>query len=410
MLVVVFTIFFVVSFVTNILGAIVPDIIVSYRLSLTAAALLPFSFFIAYGVLSIPAGFMVERWGEKKIIIVSFAIAFAASSFFSLMPAYGVAIASLFFIGGCMAAIQVAVNPLLRTVGGEDRFAFNAALGQLVFGLASFMSPQLYAYIVSNMGRRNNPFTATLARFVPVSLPWVSMYWVFAMILLAITFAVAASGFPIVERTQDEAVGTAGMYRDLLRKPVVWLFFVSVFLYVGSEQGTANWISEFLEKYHGYSPHTVGAAAVAWFWGLLTIGCFLGLFLLRLFDSRTVLRGFSLVALLSLTAALFGSGPISKLAFPCVGLSASVMWPILISLALNSVKDHQGPLTGILCSGIVGGAFFPLLIGRIGDTAGLRIGLCLLYLSFGWILGVSFWARPLVTNKTIRSKKNCAAY
>ena len=61
MLVVVFTIFFVVSFVTNILGAIVPDIIVSYRLSLTAAALLPFSFFIAYGVLSIPAGFMVER-------------------------------------------------------------------------------------------------------------------------------------------------------------------------------------------------------------------------------------------------------------------------------------------------------------------------------------------------------------
>ena len=78
----------------------------------------------------------------------------------------------------------------------------------------------------------------------------------------------------------------------MLRNPIVWFFFFSVFAYVGSEQGTANWISEFLAKYHGYDPHTTGAAAVSWFWGLLTAGCFIGMGLLKIFDSRRALIAF----------------------------------------------------------------------------------------------------------------------
>jgi len=47
----------------------------------------------------------------------------------------------------------------------------------------------------------------------------------------------------------------------------------------------------------------------------------------------------------------------------------------------------------------------PLIIGRIGDALGLRTGMMFLYLSFGWVLSVSFWARPLVANLTLRNKK-----
>ena len=51
----VFLIFFVISLITNILGPLVPDIIDSFKLSLALAGFLPTSFFIAYGVMSIPA-------------------------------------------------------------------------------------------------------------------------------------------------------------------------------------------------------------------------------------------------------------------------------------------------------------------------------------------------------------------
>jgi fucose permease len=195
------------------------------------------------------------------------------------------------------------------------------------------------------------------------------------------------------------------MYGHLLRKPAVLLFFASVFMYVGSEQGTADWISQFLAQYHGYDPHTTGATAVAWFWGLLTAGCGLGMLLLKLFDSRKVLLGFSFGALACLTGALFGSGAVAKLAFPLTGFCASVMWPIVISLGLNSVAEYHGPLAGILCAGIMGGAIVPLIIGRLGDAFGLRTGMMFLYFTFGWVLCVAFWAKPLIANVTLRNKQ-----
>lgn len=61
-------IFFVISFITNILNSIISDVKESFDLSLTLTGLLPFSFFIAYGVMSIPAGFLSEKFSYKKLL------------------------------------------------------------------------------------------------------------------------------------------------------------------------------------------------------------------------------------------------------------------------------------------------------------------------------------------------------
>src|ERR1017187_10509879 len=84
---IVFLTFFVMSLLTNILGPLVPDIISSFKVSLTAAALLPFSFFIAYGVMSIPAGFLVERFGENPVMIAAFLAGTLGSVSFLFFPA-----------------------------------------------------------------------------------------------------------------------------------------------------------------------------------------------------------------------------------------------------------------------------------------------------------------------------------
>ena len=111
-------------------------------------------------------------------------------------------------------------------------------------------------------------------------------------------------------------------------------------------------------------------------------------------------------AMAALTAALFGNTATALLAFPAVGLFASVMWPVVMSLALNSLSHSHGAFAGILCTAIIGGAVVPLCIGQIGDRFGLRTGLLVLYLTFGWILGVGFWARPLVQNETINLRRS----
>jgi len=84
-----------------------------------------------------------------------------------------------------------------------------------------------------------------------------------------------------------------------------------------------------------------------------------------------------------------------------VGFFASVMWSIIFSLALNSLKDNHGAFSGILCSGILGGAIIPLIVGILGDAFGLRIGISFVFLTLGYIFSISFWAKPLIKNKTI---------
>jgi fucose permease len=212
-----------------------------------------------------------------------------------------------------------------------------------------------------------------------------------------------------VVRKEEEKAGTWVVTRSLFRKRLVGLYFLGIFAYVGLEQGTANWISQFLLTYHGYDPHTVGARTVSWFWGLMTIGCLLGFALLKVLDSRKILVGFSAAAAVFLALALFGPGTVALLAFPLVGFAASVMWSIIFSLALNSLDRHHGAFSGILCTGIVGGAVVPLAVGRLGDALGLRLGMLLLYPALGYVFSIGIWARPLVPNETIASRKRKAA-
>jgi len=400
--------FFVISLLTNIINAIVPDIISSFRVSLTAAGFLVFAFFIAYGVMSIPAGFLVERFTEKPVMIVSFLAATLGSLSFALFPRYNVAVVSLFSIGAGMATLQVAINPLLRVSGGEENYAFNSALAQLVFGSASFISPRIYSYLVLNLKSPSgdpNVVVRILSRLTPPELPWASIYWVFAVAAFSMVAILIGSRFPRVQHTDEERAGSLDMYRSLARQRVVWMYFVAMFAYTGCEQGTANWISNFLYQYHGFDPHTTGASAVSWFWGLLTAGCLIGLLLLKIFDSRRVLLGAATGALVCLSAALFGPARVSLIAFPAIGLFASVLWPIVMSLALNSVAEYHGSFSGIMGTGIMGAAVVPVIIGRIGDIAGLRTGMAFLYITFGMVLSVGFWARPLINNATLSLKK-----
>jgi len=397
--------FFVISFLTNVIGALNPDFIKGFDLSLTLAAFLPFAFFIAYGLVSIPTGMLLEKYKEKKIMIAGFVVSFIGSLLLAVIHNYLSAIISLFLIGCGMAMLQVVINPLLRTSGGEEHYAFNSVLAQLIFGAASFISPMVYSYFAQNLKGQTTGLLGLFTNIVPANLPWISLYWIFAVISLLMILVIKISKFPVVQLKADETAGPLETHLMLFKRRTVVLFFIAMIAYVGTEQGIANWISKFLETYHHYDPQTKGADTVAYFWGLMTAGGVLGLFLLKVLDSRKVLIGFTIAAIVCLTAAFFGSGPTALIAFPAVGFFASVMYPVIFSLALNSIDEHHGSFAGIMVTGIIGGAIVPLIIGGLGDALGLRTGMFFLYITLGYILSVGFWARPLITNQTVFNKK-----
>lgn len=398
-------VFFVISFITNILGSLNPEAIKSFRLSLSLSALLPFAFFIAYGVMSIPSGILVEKYKEKKIMIAAFALSFAGALLFSIFPDYLVFLVSLFLMGSGMAMLQVAINPLLRISGGEENFAFFSVMAQLIFGAASFVAPLVLAFLVTNLNNQEpNIVKSVFSVIVPENLSWVSLYWMFAIISLVMLVTILASKFPAVERKEDEKAGSLAIHKDLFKNKTVILFFIGIFCYVGTEQGVSYWLSEFLKTYHGYDPITVGASIVGWFWGMMSIGCLVGLVLLKLYDSRKILIGAVLSAVIFLTVSLFAAGEVALYTFPMVGFSLSVMWSIIFSLALNSVESHHGSFAGILCTAIIGGAVVQLIVGWLGDTLGLRYGMAFVYLTLAYIFSIGIWAKPLINNETLKTK------
>ncbi len=401
-------IFFVISFLSNILGALNPSISKSFNLSETMAGFLPFSFFIAYGVMSIPAGFLVEKFGEKKTILFAFLLALMGSLLFSHFPTLPVFIFTLFTIGTGMAVLQVAINPLLRVAGGEENYAFTSVVAQLIFGAASFVSPHVYSWLVTNIDKKSdikNWFVTLLSEVVPANMSWVSMYWVFAIVSVLMVFLVLVISIPKIELNEDEKVGSKQNFIVLFKNKVVILYFFGIFAYVGAEQGISYWMSKFLQVHHGYDFETIGANAVGNFWGAMTLGGVLGLVLLKLLDSKLVLRVFTILAIICLGIALFGDSVSSLYAFQASGFFLSVMYPIIISLALNSVSKHHGSFAGILMTGIMGGAVVQLLIGMLSDFTSLKTGMLLVFVALAYILSLSFWAKPIIKNKIINLSK-----
>ncbi len=132
----------------------------------------------------------------------------------------------------------------------------------------------------------------------------VSLYWVFAVIALLMTLIVYYVKFPQVDLKAEEKIDTGKAFKDLAANKYVLLYFLGILCYVGTEQGIANWASKFLQTYHQVDPATTGATVISYFWGLLTLGCLLGLVLLKFVDSRKVLIMFTSGAILALFVGL----------------------------------------------------------------------------------------------------------
>ncbi|TMO62032.1 MFS transporter [Pseudoalteromonas aurantia] len=392
--------FFMVSFMTNILGPIFPELVDDFNIGITLAGFFPFAFFVAYAVMSIPAGLLVQARGEKPVMLLAFTLAGAGSLSFALSPSFLVAMFALFTIGCAMALLQVAINPLLRVSGGSKHFAMYSVLAQLMFGGAATLSPIVYSSFVEGI-TLNKGVGRFFIGLVPSSMAWLSMYWLFAALCLGMVVYILFTPIAKVDRNCNELLSVKQSLA-LLKNPIVVKFFFAIVAYVALEQGIANSISLFLQSYHGLDAHTHGAYAVSQFWLLLTVGCLIGLLFLKFFDAQKLLMIFSMGAASALLLALFGSKSTSLLSFSAVGFFLSIMWSVLFSLALNSMQVGHGAVAGILCTGIVGGAIASPILGLLSELIGSQqIAMLVLLIPLGYIFSVGIWAKPLINNHTV---------
>ena len=93
------------------------------------------------------------------------------------------------------------------------------------------------------------------------------------------------------------------------------------------------------------------------------------------------------------------------IAFPALGFCLSIMWSVVFSLGMNSLPSHHGTFSGILVTGIVGGAVVPLIIGALAELVGLQYAMLFLLFTLSYVLSIGIWARPLVNNATVNLRE-----
>ena len=387
-------IFFVISFITNIIGPLVPDFIQSFDLSFVLASFLPLSFFIAYGLFSIPSGIILEKTGNKQMIFFAFALSFVGALIIIIFKTYTSLLFSFFLIGTGMAILQVVINPLLRESVSPQNFAFFSVIGQLVFGFASFLSPIFYKSIVQSSEVKAYSFFADS--------PWVLIYLSFLLLLSFVSVIVYLVKLPSITFIEGEKFKFGSTFYDFLRERNSYIFFFGIFCYVGVEQGINNWVSQFLYQYHGLDPNVVGTEVISAFWGNLTVGTLVALILIKTVDGKVLLHIYSLASSVLILCALFGSLEVSVLSFKLMGFSISGIWSLVISLGLNSVTKNHGTFTGILLTGIIGGAIFPFLIAFISQISELRYGMLLIFLGLLYISYIGFYSKPIEKNSLLK--------
>ena len=243
-----------------------------------------------------------------------------------------------------MAMLQVAINPLLRVAGGEEHFAFNSVLAQLIFG-AGLVPQPVHLFLLRPEHRPSPAAEAQAARRPDAearaapTCPGSRSTGSSPSSRLVMVVVLAARPLP-GRRPEGRRAGRRlgdpqGAVQEPDRRPLLPRHLLLRRHGAGRRQLDLP-VPQDLSRLR--SRRRSGATAVA-----LVLGADdgrlrrSGLVLLKFFDSRKVLIGFTAAALVFLTVALFGPGPLALLMFPLMGFCR-----------LGHVADHllAGPELG----------------------------------------------------------------
>ena len=343
-----------------------------FRLSNTVATLIPFVGFSMFGLLSVPVGVFQDQRGKKLVLMMGLAVSLAGllNATFGL-SSFAAFLITVFLLGAGAAILQVAGNPIMRDVSEEGRYARNLTLGQFVKAIGSLSGPVI-------------PVVA--ARFFDAS--WKVIFPIYAGALLVTIVAVGA--LRVREQKPEREAATLGSCLALLKNGYVLAMVAAIFLYVGAEVCVSAGIPLFLKERFDIDINRVGLLGTGLFFTALTIGRLSGGIVLNWMPPRKfflVTCGASIAGLLGLFAP---DRTWAVCGFFLAGLGFANVFPLVFSLAVESLPERTNELSGLMVTAIVGGACLPPLMGFVADRSSVQWGFLVPLAAILCVTGTAF--------------------
>src|SRR5690349_3337934 len=371
--------FFAWGFITSLVDPLVAAVKGIFQLSDVEAQLSASAFFIAYGVMSLPAAVLLSR--KKAVPTVLIALGLMVTGCLIMLVAaniaqYELVLLGLFVLASGITILQVAANPLAAALGPPERSHFRLTFSQTFNSLGTFLAPYLIAGILLTGGifdvPKGTPITPELRLESFAKIDQAFLLIAGALVLLAIFIFVLRRLLDVakpVDEGQRPSVGPA------LKSP--WALFGSaaIFLYVGAEVAIGSAMTNFLHEPDMLNVSLEEAGKmVSLYWGGAMVGRLIGSGLLFVVKDRApwLLAAFATGAALLCLAVTQLHGHTAAYLALSIGLFNSIMFPVIFTSTLERSSASPAATSGLLCLAIVGGAILPCVYGLIADKAGLH--------------------------------------
>ena len=342
--------FFIMGF-CDVVGIATSYVKADFGLSETIAGFLPSMVFLWF---LFPAAIFMNRIGRKKTVLVSMLVTivgmiipFIDYNLYTCLIAF-----ALLGIGNTI--LQVSLNPLLTNVVKGNVLASSLTAGQVLKAVSSFCGPFIAAFAATVLGN------------------WQYLFPIFA--LLTLIFMGWLMLVHIREESPEQSTSSWGATFGLLKDRTILLLFLGIVFVVGVDVGINTVAPKLLIERCGFDVTGAGVGSSVYF-AFRTIGAFVGTFLLARVSGSKYFRVNILVAIAAMIVLFFMSGQYSILVLiALIGFTCSSIFSLIFSMAIQARPEKGNEISGLMVTGIFGGAVIPPLMGYCTDLIGTQAG------------------------------------
>jgi fucose permease len=344
----------------------------------TLSNLIPVALFSMFLLFSVPTGILMNRIGRKNTVLLSNAITIVAMFIPLVKYNFVMLLIAFALLGIGNTILQVSLNPLLTNVVKGDKLTSSLTAGQFVKAISSFSAP----------------LVATFAA-------WLGHWWwifpIFAVVTLLETIWLMATSIH-EEPVAGKASSIASVVGILKDRTILMLFLGIVFV-VGVDVGINTASSKILVERCGLSVDDAGYGPSVYF-ALRTLGAFLGAFFLAKYSSVKFFKVNIVLAVAAIATLIFAGDKVlagEKLPIfvllGVVGFTVANIFPIIYGMAIQSRPDKANEISGLMITGVFGGAVIPFFMGLTSDAIGSQAGSVLVILASAiYLLFIAFTA------------------
>jgi FHS family L-fucose permease-like MFS transporter len=397
------SLFFLWALGVNLNDILIPHLKKAFNLTDFQSSLIQTAFFGGYFLAALPAGWLMERIGYRKGILVGLGTCAIGALLFipaASIRTYGFFLFALFVMACGQGVLEVAANPYVTILGPPESSERRLNLAQSFNAVGAWVTPFIgRAFILSGIEYS----AAKLALMTPeqwqiysaseakrVTGTYLAIAGIFSFVAVLIYFA----HLPEVREATGEALSEPEAAPRTHKK--IWHYkhlirgVVTEFFYVGAQVGVTSFVIRFTQRALPGTPEMTAANYLKWHLFGFMVGRFAGSAIMKRIAPHTLLGLFSTAATICTIVAIFLSGTAPVWAVVLLGFFDSIMFPTIFALSIKNLGAYTKLGSSLIVMSIIGGAIVPAVMGYISDKTSIQTAFAVPLFCYAIVVYFSF--------------------